>query len=137
MVNDFFINGKRAYEKFGLRMSEDFIPALLTPPPLKDFIENKSRNKNGKTVIYFNPVFDERDVTLTFTIEGLNKSDYKSKFDLFMAELKKGKVEIQVPDGGNEIYRLTYKSSSNFGINRQRTFSKISIKFNEPDPDNR
>ena len=32
MVNDFFINGKRAYEKFGLRMSEDFIPALLTPP---------------------------------------------------------------------------------------------------------
>jgi len=41
MVNDFFINGKRAYEKFGLRMSEDFIPALLTPPPLKDFIENK------------------------------------------------------------------------------------------------
>ena len=137
MVNDFFINGKRAYEKFGLRMSEDFIPALLTPPPLKDFIVNKSRNKNGKTVIYFNPVFDERDVTLTFTIEGLNKSDYKSKFDLFMAELKKGKVEIQVPDVGNEIYRLTYKSSSNFGINRQRTFSKISIKFNEPDPDNR
>ena len=137
MVNDFFINGKRAYEKFGLRMSEDFIPALLTPPPLIDFIENKSRNKNGKTVIYFNPVFDERDVTLTFTIEGLNKSDYKSKFDLFMAELKKGKVEIQVPDVGNEIYRLTYKSSSNFGINRQRTFSKISIKFNEPDPDNR
>ena len=94
-------------------------------------------DKNGKTVIYFNPVFDERDVTLTFTIEGLNKSDYKSKFDLFMAELKKGKVEIQVPDVGNEIYRLTYKSSSNFGINRQRTFSKISIKFNEPDPDNR
>lgn len=137
MTNDFFINGESAYGKYGLRMSDEFIPALLTPPPLKDFIENKSRNRNGKTVIYSNPVFDERDVTLTFTVEGTDEDDYKNKFGLFMAELKKGKVEIHVPDLGDEIYRLTYKSSSNFGVNLQRTFSKISIKFNEPDPDNR
>lgn len=134
---DLIINGFDAYSQWGIRMGDGFLDAIFAPEPMKEFIENKSRLQHGKQVLYNNPKVDERDVTLVFTLEGSSPSDYLSKYSAFKTELQKGKVEIKVPVLGEQIYRLTYLRSVSFGLNISRTFSKISIKFNEPNPTDR
>lgn len=131
---DLIINGFDALQQWGVRMGDGFIDALFAPEPLKEFIENKSRLQHGKQVLYNNPRIDERDVTLVFTLEGRSPDDYLSKYAAFKAELQKGKVEIRVPALGNDVYRFTYLRSASFGLNISRTLSKISVKFNEPNP---
>ena len=131
---DLIINGFDAFLQWGIRMGDGFLDAIFAPEPLKEFIENKSRLNNGKQVVYNNPKIDERDVTLVFTLEGETPDDYLSKYSAFKTELQKGKIEIKVPALGNQVYRLTYLRSASFGLNTPRTFSKISVKFNEPNP---
>lgn len=134
---DLIINGFDAFQQWGVRMGDGFLDAIFAPEPLKEFIENKSRLEHGKQVLYNNPKIDERDVTLVFTLQGHSSDDYLSKYVAFKTELQKGKVEIKVPVLGNEVYRLTYLRSTSFGLNIARTFSMISVKFNEPNPANR
>lgn len=134
---DLLINGKDALQVWGVRMGDGFLDAIYSPSPLKEFIANKSRLENGKRVIHGNPKIDERDVTLTFNVEGASQTDYLTKYKAFKTELEKGKVEIRVPELGEEIYRLTYQKSVTFAMNASRTFSKISCKFNESNPSDR
>lgn len=132
-MSELIINGRDALVEFGVRMGDGFIDAIDEPVPIKDFIENKSRLQNGKQVIHSNPKVDERDITLVFNLEGTTQDDYALKKNKFKAELQKGLVVISVPAIG-ETYRLTYRKSVVFSVNTDRTFSKISIKFNEPNP---
>lgn len=134
---DLIINGFDAFRQWGIRMGDGFLDAIFAPEPMKEFIENKSRLQHGKQVLYNNPKVDERDVTLVFTLEGSSPDDYLVKYSAFKTELQKGKVEIKVPVLGDQVYRFTYLRSASFGLNIPRTFSKISIKFNEPNPANR
>lgn len=69
-MSELTINGKDALAEFGVQMGDDFLDAIFAPAPTKAFIENKSRLQDGKQVIYNNPKADERDVTLTFNLEG-------------------------------------------------------------------
>lgn len=137
MIGDLIINGKDAYTTWGVCMGDGFLDALEDPAPLKEFVENKSRLEHGKRVDIFNPRLDERDLTLQFTIDGSSPADYKAKKKGFYEELYKGRIDIKVPANGDEIYRLTYHRSVGFAMNISRTFSKISVKFNEPNPSNR
>lgn len=137
MKGDLFINGKDAFETWGVNMNEGFLNNLLTPPPAKGYIENKSRLENGKRVLLDNKKDDERDLTLVFTIKGSNQSDYISKFKAFTTEMSTGLVAINVPVIGGEVFRVYYKNSVSFAISLDRTFSKIAMKVCEPDPSNR
>lgn len=135
-MNELIINGKDALTEFGVRMGDGFLDAIYSPSPLKVFIENKSRLQDGKQVIYNNPRSDERDVTLTFNLEGSSADDYLEKYKKFKVELSKGLIAIGVPVLG-ENYQLTYQKSATFAMNIERTFAKISCKFNEPNPADR
>ncbi|WP_071146673.1 hypothetical protein [Bacteroides ihuae] len=134
---DLIINNKDALQTWGVKIGEGFIDAIFAPSPLKEFIENKSRLENGKRVTYNNPKVDERDVTLVFNLEGISQADYLLKYKAFKAELEKGRIEIKVPVLGEEIYRLTYQKSTSFAMNTLRTFSKLSVKFQEANPADR
>ena len=112
MKNDLLINGKDAYIFWGVRMVEGFLDVIGASAPMKDFIENKSRLEHGKRVIINDPKVDEREITLSFTIEGSSQSDYQSKKKAFFDELYKGKVDIQVPANSNDIYHLIYLGKS-------------------------
>lgn len=137
-MSDLLINGKDAYATWGVRMGSGFLDALPAPSAMKEFIVNKSRLENGKRIIVNDPKQDERDLTLTFTIEGSTKTDYQSKKKSFISELYKGKIEVQVPDNGNEIYHLIYTGKSvTYAQNTTQTFGKITCKFNEPNPADR
>ena len=119
-------------------MGEGFLDVLGASSPMKEFIENKSRLKHGKRVIINNPKVDEREITLSFAIEGSSRSDYQSKKKAFFDELYKGKVDIQVPANSSEIYHLIYLGKSiTYAQSLDLTFGKISAKFNEPNPANR
>lgn len=137
MKGDLFINGKDAFEIWGVNMNEGFLNNLLTPPPAKGYVENKSRLENGKQIVFDNEKEDEREISLVFTIKGTSQSDYLSKFRAFMAEMSTGLVAVNVPVIGSEKFRVYYKNSVSFAISVDRTFSKIAIKVFEPDPSNR
>lgn len=96
-MSDLLINTQDAYTTWGVRMGEGFLDVLGASSPMKEFIENKSRLEHGKRVIINNPKVDEREITLSFTIEGNSQSDYQSKKKAFFDELYKGKIDIQVP----------------------------------------
>lgn len=136
IMSELTINGKDALAEFGVQMGDDFLDAIFAPAPTKAFIENKSRLQDGKQVIYNNPKADERDVTLTFNLEGSSQEDYLSKYKKFKVELSKGLVVISV-HALRETYRLTYQKSITFAMNVERTFAKISCKFNEANPSDR
>lgn len=133
-MNELLINGKDAFQEWGLRMGDDFISNILSPVALKEFIENESALEDGKRVILASPKLADRDVSLAFTIEGINEVDYINKYKSFVNELQKGQVLINVPILGGEIYRLTYLKSTSFSLNKSRTFSRLVVKFNEPNP---
>ena len=135
---DLLINGKDAYTTWGIRMGSGFIDVLAAPSPLKEFVSNKSRLEDGKRVVVNAPKQEERDIALTFTIEGSTKIDYNSKKKAFISELYKGKVSIQIPENGDEVYHLIYTGKNvTYSQNISQTFGKITCKFNEPNPADR
>lgn len=138
MKNELIINNKDAYATWGVRMGDNFLDVLGASSPMKEFIENKSRLEHGKRVIINDPKVDEREITLSFTIEGSSQSDYQSKKKAFFDELYKGKVDIQVPANSSEVYYLIYTGKSvTYAQGIDRTFGKVSMKFSEPNPRNR
>ena len=136
MTGELFINEKDAWTTWGLSMGKGFLENLLTPPPLKDFIENKSRLKAGKEVIYNSPVWDERNLNLTIRIEGNTQEEYLQRYAEFFNELQTGKLAVKVPVL-KSTFNLTYSGASKLNLNIERTFSEFTLKFNEPDPSNR
>ena len=137
-MSDLLINTQDAYTTWGVRMGEGFLDVLGASSPMKEFIENKSRLEHGKRVIINDTKIDEREITLSFTIEGNSQSDYQAKKKAFFEELYKGVVDIQVPANSNEIYHLIYLGKSvAYAQSLDHTFGKISAKFNEPNPANR
>ena len=137
-MSDLLINTQDAYTTWGVRMGEGFLDVLGASSPMKEFIENKSRLEHGKRVIINDPKIDEREITLSFTIEGNSQSDYQAKKKAFFEELYKCVVDIQVPANSNEIYHLIYLGKSvAYAQSLDQTFGKISAKFNEPNPANR
>lgn len=139
MRGDLIINGKDAYETWGVRMGEGFIDAISAPPQMKAYIENRSRLEHGKRVIVDKePKQEDRSLTLQFTIQGDSPSDFFSKRNAFFEELRKVKIDIKVPKLGEEVYHLLYTGkSTTYGQSISRTFAKVASKFDEPNPANR
>lgn len=132
---DLIINGRDAFLVWGIRMGDKFLDVLGASVPMKELIENKSRLEHGKRVITTNLRLDSREITLAFTIEGETPSDYSDKKRRFYEELYKVKMTIQVPENGDEVYHLHYLGKSvNYGQSLDRTFGKLSIKFEEINP---
>lgn len=143
------INGMPALAtSLGVRMGDDFLDHLTEPLELKDWIENECRLESGKRVLRATarPCFKSRDVDLTFTIAGDDKAespaaDFLAKKAEFLKNVYEGNSEedglftINVPALGTEVYRLIYKGvGSEYGMNRNRTFCKMTLKFEEPNP---
>lgn len=133
MIGELYINSNDAWSSWKVAMGDGFIENLLTPTGNKDFIENESRLDNGKKVIYNNPKLASRDVTLTFNIHGDTQSEYISNYSGFVSELQTGKILLNVPSI-NMSFTLIYKKSTSFALSRSRLNSKLSVKFEEPNP---
>ncbi len=136
-MTELIINGKDAYQEWGVRMGEGFLDTLNGYYPLKEYITNNDRTQDG--VQYFGaPKVNERSLTLNFTIEGSDKDDFTVKNRAFAEMMRKGDVTIQVPADRSDVYHLKYTGKScTFARNVERTFAKIGLVFIEPNPTNR
>lgn len=134
---ELIINGKDAYQEWGVRMGEGFLDTINGYFPMKEYITNNDRTQDG--VQYFGvPKVNERSLTLNFTIEGSDKDDFTVKNRAFAEMMRKGDVTIQVPADRPDVYHLKYTGKScTFARNMERTFAKIGLVFIEPNPTNR
>lgn len=114
MKGELFINGQDAYTTWGISMDDTSLSSLMTPPPMKEFIENKSRTEHGKRVVLDNPKIDERNITLQINLTAKNKEDFFSRYNRFCTELAKGVLEIKTKYQPNVLYRTIYVSCSQF-----------------------
>lgn len=137
MTGDVTINNADAFERYGINLEDGALSTLMTPPPMKEFIESKSRMKHGKTVIAKAPKYDAREITLPFHLIAKSKEEFFQKYNLFCEEvLAQGKFELKTRYQPNVVYRLVYVSCTQF---RQfiREMAVFSLKVSEPDPTDR
>ena len=137
MFGDVTINNIDAFERYGINLEDGALSALMTPPPMKEFIESRSRLKHGKTVIAKVPKYDDREITLPFHLIAKSKAEFFTKYNLFCEEvLVNGKFELKTKFQPDVVYRLVYLSCTQF---RQfiREMAVFSLKVSEPDPTDR
>ena len=133
---ELFINGLDAYEEYGVSMQSSGLSALMTPPPNKEMIENKSRQEHGKRIVYNNPKIDERELTLPIHITASTRNDFFMKYEKFCNVLAQGRLDISTSYQPNVVYRTIYQSCTQFAEYRLG-LAKFTLKLNEPNPMNR
>lgn len=134
---ELIINGKDAYAEWGVRMGDNFLDAINGYCPLKEYITNNDRTQDGVQYIG-TPKVNERNVTLNFTLEGVDAPDFAAKNKAFASVMRQGDVTIQIPSDSPDLYHLKYTGKScTFARNVARTFAKIGMAFIEPNPTNR
>ncbi len=132
-----YINGKDAYLTWGIFLDETALSTLMTPAPNKEFISNKYRSKDGKSVIKHNPRLDEREITLPFNMTAKDSDTFMTNYARFCEEvLAKGELVIRTRFQPNVWYRCIYLSCTQFS-QFIREMAKFSLKLNEPDPSDR
>ena len=132
-----YINGKDAYLSWAIFLAETALSALMTPAPNKEFISNKYRSKDGKSVIKHNPRLDEREITLAFNMTAKDSDTFLTNYAKFCDEvLAKGELVIHTRFQPNVWYRCIYLSCTQFSQFAQE-MAKFSLKLNEPDPSDR
>lgn len=133
---ELFINGVDAYEEYGISMQSGGLSALMTPPPNKDLIENKSRLEHGKRAVNVNPRIDERELTLPIHITARSKESFIDKYNKFCKVLANGRLDITTVYQPNVVYKTIYQSCSQFSEYRLG-LAKFNLRLNEPNPANR
>ncbi|WP_298072229.1 hypothetical protein [uncultured Bacteroides sp.] len=136
MKGELYINGKDAYDTWGISMADTSLSALMTPAPNKEYIENKSRLEHGKRVITENVKVDERSLSLEIHLTATHKDQFFERYLSFCEELKKGALEIKTSYQKDVIYRMIYKSCSQFSQFMQG-IGKFTLKLEEFNPENR
>lgn len=139
MIGEVFINGNDAQKVYGVIFGSDSFTALLTPAPVKAYIENKSALSHGKQVLNdqdLPPKLDERDLQLTFYLRANSMEQFLTRYAAFTAVLQAGKVEIRTKYQPKVTYRCNYISCAQFTQFNGR-LAKFVLKLNEPNPNNR
>lgn len=136
MTGELYINGRDAYETWGVGLEDHAISALMTPAPQKDLINNKSRLEAGKRVVITNPQQDERDITLELHLIAETRDEFFEKYNSFCQELAKGRLVLKTKWTGDTQYKTDYKSCEQFAA-YQFGIGKFTLKLNEPNPADR
>ena len=138
MTGELYINGRDAWDVWGVNMGEGFLDAMDAPLSMKDYIQDESRLEDGVRIDTSNPKVASRDITLGFTIMGSSESDYRSKKAAFQAELQKGAFTVKVPSLSSETFKLVYTGKSiSYGLSKRRDFGHFTMKCTEPNPADR
>lgn len=130
------INGKDAYTTWGISMDDTSLSALMTPPPVKAYIENNDRAEHGKTIITTSVYVDSRDLNLQLNLTAKNEQEFFNRYASFCDELAKGMLDIESSFQADVVYHCIYISCSQFS-QFMRGIGKFSLKLTEPNPNRR
>lgn len=137
MIKDAYLNGKHLYDTWGAQLEDGAPEALLTPPPMKEYITNECAAEHGTR--YTVPAGDvytaKREVQLSFFLEGSDFEEYITRYQSFTATLAGGELSLEVPSI-DLTFRLLYISCGKYG-HYGKCRAKITAKFVEPNCDYR
>ena len=137
MKGECFINEKDAYTMWGIVFGDDSLTALLTPPALKSYTENKSALQDGKRIVESRiPKADERTLQLTFYLHARSLETFLQRYSSFTQELMGGKLVIRTKYQPEVRYHCFYLSCNQFTQFNGR-LAKFILKLSEPNPNNR
>lgn len=137
MKGELYFNKVDAYTKYGVSMLSGTLTALLTPPAAKGMVTNQSRLEDGTRYTVPDGIrLAERDVTLNFSIKGKDENEFAARYAAFIALLTAGTLTVSTSYESGKYYRLLYQQCTTFG-QVGMTYAKISVKFKEPNPNNR
>ena len=130
------INGKDAYTTWGISMDDTSLSALMTPPPVKAYIENNDRTEHGKRIMTTSVLVDSRDLTLQINLTAENERQFFERYVLFCDELSKGILDIETSFQQGVVSHCLYQSCSQFS-QFMRGIGKFVLKLTEPNPNKR
>lgn len=137
MQNELFINGRDAWDWWGISMDSTALTALMTPAPMKDFISNESRLEHGISVTNINPKKAQRELTLAFNLIANSMEDFLQKYNDFCNNvLAQSLLVINTKYQPGVFYKCYYISCSQFA-EYNMTMGKFILKLVEPNPDDR
>ena len=106
---ELLINGKDALSEWGVRMGDSFLDTINGYEPLKDYITNNDRTKDGVQYADVIPKVNERSITLNFTMQGSSAADFTAKNEAFKEVMRAGDVTIQVPADSPDVYQIHWQ----------------------------
>ena len=133
MTGELFVNGKDAWDIWGVSMCVGCLETLLTPVPLYGGIGSESTPRSEKELF---PKYGERDLFLDIRIDGETREEYLQNYADFTSELQKGLLVFHAP-AIKSTYKLIYNRAPKFISNVGETFSEATFRFNEPDTSDR
>lgn len=137
MKGELTINGKDAFDTWGISLEDGAISTLMTPAQVKDYVSNESRLEHGKRVVVDSPKYDSRDITLEMHLIAKSKETFLENYANFCNDvLAKGVLHISTTYQTDVTYHCLYVSCTQFS-QYQFGLAKFSLKLTEPNPANR
>lgn len=133
-----YINGRDAFDRYGISMDSTALSALMTPTGRKEWVTNEVRDENGTRYLTSQtPKSQARDLSLTFNLIADDEQTFFSRYNLFCSEvLESGLVNIKTSFQPSVMYRCVYESCSQFTQFR-RQIASFQLKLKEINPNNR
>lgn len=126
-----------AFTAWGVNIEDGALSALMTPAPMKEFIESKSRLQHGRRIMAKLPKYDSRTINIPFHIVASTKADFFSKYEAFCNDvLSKGELYLRTKYQPSVVYHLVYQSCTQFS-QYQREMAKFTLRVIEPNPTER
>jgi len=138
MVNNISFNGTKGSD-IGIFIDDTAVSALLTPPPLKGYIESKSRLEHGMRVVLDDPTlmkYDSREITLIVNIAAPDEENFIWRYGMFCKILANGVLDITTPYIPGVVFHCFYESCTQFSQFR-RGVGSFSLRVTEFNPNNR
>lgn len=135
-IGETYINDVDLYTAYNARLIGDSFSNLLLDPDNKEYTSNDLKSQPGKQVFRNNIQPKDRDVELIFLIECDVMNDFLIKRKNLMSVIKSGLVKISVPVL-KESYFLDYVTSVSIDPFGAGSKAKITVRFNEPNPQDR
>lgn len=129
-----------AYQSWGISFEDKALSALLSPPPMKEYISNASRDAHGIRLMSSDgvPRVAERELSLPFHLVARDKADFFTKYRAFCQDvLLQGRLYIKLPRiDPDTVYKCFYLSCTEFQ-EFQLGLAKFVLQVLEPNPMNR
>ncbi len=127
-----YINGRNAFEFWGISFPPEAINAICAPLANKAYIENESREEHGSRIIIHNPKIAKREITVEMHLSALDEVEFDIKYERLMLLLEIGNFSITYKD---VEYKFIFQSCSQFS--RIGNIAKFVLKLVEPNPKDR
>lgn len=117
----------------GSSLSSLLQPASAKPIPTVSYPEESGARYPQSIQVTLEP----REITLGFAIAADTLSDYMAYYTEFLGALRRGLIELRVPELGR-TYKLLYRSCSTYQqlayVSEGYIVGRMDIKFIEPSP---